>query len=145
MNDLSNRVNTLIATVSELVALMDQESTYLRAMRAREIGKLQERKTHLAAAYESSAKALKSDREALETVDPILRQELSDVLERLGQVVQENEAALRAVTKANERLMNAIVQSVRAQKSQQSGYTAIGATAGGQRAAPVSLQIDQTF
>ena len=145
MTDLSNRVNTLIATVSELVALMDQESNCLRAMRAREISGLQDRKTHLAAAYEASASALKSDREALETVDPILRQELSDVLERLGEVVRENEAALRAVTKANEKLMTAIVQSVRAEKTQQSGYTAIGASAGARLAAPVSVQIDQTF
>ena len=144
MTDLSNRVNTLIATVSELVALMDQESASLRAMRAREIGKLQERKTHLTAAYEASTRALRSDPEALETIDPILRQELTDVLDRLGHVVRENEAALRAVTKANEKLMSAIVESVRTQQAQQSGYTAAGASMA-KLAAPVSVQIDQTF
>ncbi|MGP1396860.1 MAG: hypothetical protein ACTS3R_15235 [Inquilinaceae bacterium] len=143
MSDITTlKIEEMIGVVSRLVEVMSEEVDALRAMRARAISGLQSRKLLLTEDYERLARDLRDDRAALETVDPILRGELTDVMERLQTVVEENETALRAVTAANEKLLQAVVSAVKAKQGLSTGYAAMGGGRAASQAA-ISLQLDE--
>ncbi len=134
----------LIEIVKDLTAVMAQEVMLLRAMQIREFGALQERKNFLVDAYERLSHGLRKDPAFGATLDPLLRQELRELLEDMQSTLSHNEAAIRAARAANERLAKAIVEAVGQKKSEAGGYSSKGQTGTGP-SAPVSVQIDQRF
>src|SRR3546814_3085627 len=59
-------------------------------------------------------------------IDPVLREELTDVMERMHAVMAENEQAINAARSANQRIATAIVNAVQAHQSESAGYSAKG-------------------
>ncbi|MEO3433107.1 hypothetical protein [Inquilinus sp. CAU 1745] len=145
MNASIFQADSLIRTVSHLIEILDQEVQFLRAMQARDIGALQDRKLPLIEEYERQTAAIREDRSILETIDPILRDELRDVTSHLNVLIAENESALRAVTKANEKLLKTVIDTVQQQQTQTSGYGPLMTGSRATVSAPVSVQIDQRF
>lgn len=132
----------LIEVVKDLTAVMAQEVTLLRAMQIREFSGLQERKNFLVDAYERLSLGLRKDPAFGATLDPLLRNELRELLEDMQSTLAHNETAIRAAREANERLAKAIVAAVGQKKAETGGYSAKGQTGKGP-SEPVSVQIDQ--
>src|SRR3546814_18361061 len=55
-------------------------------------------------------------------IDPVLREELTDVMERMHAVMAESEQAINAARSANKRIATAIVNAVQAHQSESAGY-----------------------
>ncbi len=143
MTDTGAQVNQLIGTVGPLVDIINREIDLLRSMRPSDIGALQPRKTALIDGYERQIADLGADPALLQTVDPILRDELRTALAELKAVSAKNEAALKAVTTANERLMKAIVEAVRDRTADVQGYTDAGVAPRPTADSAISVRLDQ--
>ena len=129
--------------MEDLTAVMSREVDLLRAMRVREFGELQDHKMSLVQTYEKQTSPLRSNPAFAELIDPRLREELTDVMERMHDVMNENEHAINAARKANERIATAIVNAVQGQQCESSGYSDNGGVTKQGAQPPVSLQIDQ--
>ncbi|WP_299616730.1 hypothetical protein [Pelagibius sp.] len=133
----------IISLVEDLTAVMSREVDLLRAMRVREFGELQDHKLSLVQSYEKQTSPLRSNPAFAELIDPLLREELTDVMERMHGVMNENEMAINAARKANERIATAIVNAVQGQQSESSGYSERGSLNRQAAQPPVSVQLDQ--
>jgi flagellar biosynthesis/type III secretory pathway chaperone len=140
----AEELRQVIHIVEDLTAVMSREVELLRAMRVRDFGELQDHKLGLVQAYEKQTEHLRLNPAFVQALDPLVREELTDVMERMHAVMHENEQAINAARSANERVATAIVNAVQEHKAESSGYSAQG-KAGGKSPArpPVSLQIDQ--
>ncbi|WP_299380697.1 hypothetical protein [uncultured Kiloniella sp.] len=123
-------VHSVIATVKGLVSVMSREIDLLRAMKIKEMSELQEQKLVLVNAYEQGSSQLKKDPSFMQHLDPLLKEELRDVIQLLNTTVTENETALLAAKTSNERLMQAVVEAVQEQKIKSStSYSQTGVLA----------------
>ena len=133
----------VIQIVEDLTAVMSREVELLRAMRVRDFGELQDHKLGLVQAYEKHTQDLRANPAFAEAIDPLLREELTDVMERMHEVMSENEMAINAARTANQRVATAIVKAVEEQQSETSGYSKGGNANKTAAKPPVSIQIDQ--
>ncbi|MCZ4280500.1 hypothetical protein O4H49_06910 [Kiloniella laminariae] len=113
-------VHSVIETVKGLIAVMSREIELLRAMQIQEMSQLQKEKLDLVNSYEQSTAQLRSNPSFMQHLDPLLKEELRDVIKQMNHMVKENEIALLAAKASNERLMQAIVTAVKQQKQQDS-------------------------
>ncbi|KKJ76507.1 hypothetical protein WH95_11855 [Kiloniella litopenaei] len=129
-NTPETTVHSVIATVKGLVSVMSREIELLRAMKIKEMSQLQEQKLVLVNAYEQGSSQLKKDPSFMQHLDPLLKEELRDVIQLLNTTVSENETALLAAKTSNERLMQAVVEAVQEQKVKSStSYSQAGVLA----------------
>lgn len=135
----------VIHIVEDLTALMSREVELLRAMRVCDFGELQDHKLDLVQSYEKRTETLRRNPAFVEAIDPLLRDELRDVMERMHEVMSENEMAINAARTANQRVATAIVKAVEEQQSESAGYSNRGSASGTAGTPPVSVQIDQHF
>ena len=133
----------VIQLVEDLTAVMSREVELLRAMRVRDFGELQDHKLALVQSYEKQTESLRSNPAFAELIDPRLRDELTDVMERMHAVMSENETAINAARAANQRIATAIVNAVQSYQSEASGYSNKGGASRKTSQPPVSVQIDQ--
>lgn len=133
----------IIQLVEDLTAVMSREVELLRAMRVRDFGELQDHKLSLVQSYEKQTAPLRSNPAFAQLIDPRLREELTDVMERMHAVMSENEHAINAARTANQRIATAIVNAVQTQQSEGSGYSSHGGVNQSAAIPPVSVQIDQ--
>ena len=133
----------IIQLVEDLTAVMSREVELLRAMRVRDFGELQDHKLALVQSYEKQTAPLRSNPAFAQLIDPRLREELTDVMERMHAVMSENEVAINAARSANQRIATAIVNAVQGQQAESSGYSKSGNANQPTAAPPVSIQIDQ--
>src|SRR3546814_19397865 len=105
---------------------MGREVELLRAMRGRDFGELRDHKLGLVQAYEKQTEHLRANPAFAAAIDPVLREELTDVMERMHAVMAENEQAINAARSANQRIATAIVHAVQAHQSESAGYSAKG-------------------
>jgi len=144
-NTQETTVHSVIATVKGLVSVMSREIELLRAMKIKEMSQLQEQKLVLVNAYEQGSSQLKKDPSFMQHLDPLLKEELRDVIQLLNTTVTENETALLAAKTSNERLMQAVVEAVQEQQAKsstsysQAGVLAAQKAQSTQTAAPVHL------
>lgn len=103
--------SALIESVENLTALIEQETSLLRAMKIQEMNFLQEEKMSLINSYEMEMRSLQSRPGFLESLDSGLRAELREALGELNTTLKENEGALLASKTANERLMKAVAMA----------------------------------
>lgn len=139
----AQELRQIIHIVEDLTAVMSREVELLRAMRVRDFGELQDHKLGLVQAYEKHTEHLRANPAFVEALDPVVRSELTDVMERMHAVMSENELAINAARAANQRVATAIVNAVHEQASGSAGYSSQGRTAKCSARPPVSVQIDQ--
>jgi flagellar biosynthesis/type III secretory pathway chaperone len=139
----AEELRQVIDIVEDLTAVMSREVELLRAMRVRDFGELQDHKLGLVQAYEKQTEHLRHNPAFAAAIDPVLRAELTDVMERMHAVMSENEQAISAARSANQRVATAIVNAVQEQKSESAGYSAKGSSGKAGARPPVSVQIDQ--
>src|SRR3546814_18243645 len=95
---------------------MGREVELLRAMRGRDFGELRDHKLGLVQAYEKQTEHLRANPAFAAAIDPVLREELTDVMERMHAVMAENEQAINAARSANQRIATAILNAVRSEE-----------------------------
>lgn len=139
----AEELRQIIHIVEDLTTVMSREVELLRAMRVRDFGELQDHKLGLVQSYEKQTEHLRHNPAFLAAIDPGLREELKDVMERMHAVMSENEQAISAARDANERVATAIVNAVQEHKTESAGYSDRGAAGKKVARQPVSVQVDQ--
>src|SRR5690606_30580510 len=139
----AQELRQIIHIVEDLTAVMSREVELLRAMRVRDFGELQDHKLGLVQSYEKHTEHLRANPAFIQALDPVVRAELADVMERMHAVMNENEQAISAARAANQRVATAIVNAVQDYSAGSSGYSAQGRAAKSSARPPVSVQIDQ--
>lgn len=139
----AEELRQVIHIVEDLTAVMSREVELLRAMRVRDFGELQDHKLGLVQAYEKQTEHLRANPAFADAIDPVLREELTDVMERMHEVMSENETAINAARSANQRVATAIVHAVQDQQSEAGGYSNKGDANKSAAKPPVSVQVDQ--
>ena len=139
----SAELRNIIQLVEDLTAIMSREVELLRAMRVRDFGELQDHKLSLVQSYEKQTASLRKNPAFAELIDPRLREELTDVMERMHSVMSENEHAINAARAANQRIATAIVNAVQGHQNENSGYSNSGRMSQSATLPPVSVQVDQ--
>src|SRR3546814_4753840 len=86
----AEELRQVIHIVEDLTAVMSREVELLRAMRVRDFGELQDHKLGLVQTYEKHTEHLRRHPAFVEAIDPVLRAELTDVMERMHAVMSEN-------------------------------------------------------
>lgn len=143
MTSERNQIGLLIDLTGRLTAIMSQEIELLRAMRASDIGALQEEKVKLATAYASVFQAVRKTPSVVKNAAPQLREALKQATARLKATLDDNLLAVQAAKDVNERLIRAISDAVTQTRAAAPVYTATGSTAPVAAAAgSVSLAID---
>lgn len=136
----------LIELARDLTSVLDREIHLLRKLEVNSIKELSDQKAQLTEEYRGHVRALRENPGFSETLEPRLRDELADVIERLNETAQANETALKAAMDAHDRVFRAIASAVEAQQREASGYAATGAHSGGTSGgAPVSLRINESL
>jgi flagellar biosynthesis/type III secretory pathway chaperone len=139
----AQELRQIIHIVEDLTAVMSREVELLRAMRVRDFGELQDHKLDLVQSYEKHTEHLRANPAFADAIDPVVRTELTDVMERMHAVMSENEQAINAARAANQRVATAIVNAVQEHNTEGAGYSAQGRAAKTGAKPPVSVQIDQ--
>jgi len=141
----AEELRQVIHIVQDLTSVMSREVELLRAMRVRDFGELQDHKLGLVEAYEKQTEGMRANPAFADALDPVLRDELTDVMERMHEVMSENEQAINAARTANQRVATAIVKAVQEHQGEGSGYSSKGGVTRTAAKPPVSVQIDQRF
>ena len=102
---------------------MSQEVELLKAMRLRDFGELQTRKTALAESYEEQSAEFRKIPGFAATLEPRLREELKDAVSRMHEVMKVNETAIKAARTVNEKLARVILDAVHEQRNSAQGYS----------------------
>lgn len=146
--DPTNRVNDLIVITGRLADLLERENDALRNRRNKELNEILDEKVTLGRVYESRIIGLTEAADALDQVDPELRERLRGVGEKVNGLIEENAKLLKIAIEANRRVVNLIAEAVKASVPSAGTYSPTGAaTAKGHRAAPrnVAISVDRTL
>jgi hypothetical protein len=139
----SSRVAELLAITSRLIACLQQEVEFIRALRPDDVKQIQVEKAALADTYRAFVLAMKEPGPEAEALNGALRDELEEATERVQAALSENLRALRAMRDVNERVMRAIVSALDEKRNNVTGYDAKGALRKGRRTAtaePAAVQ-----
>lgn len=133
----------LIETTERLVDVLDRETRLLRAMKLSEAASVQLEKATLAEAYERCIRDLQAeDGAAARALTPAQRSALKQAGERLASASVDNERALRSARSVNERVLAAIVDAAREQRTATHAYGTKGFAAPSGKTA-LSLSVDR--
>ncbi len=145
--DPTNRVNDLIVITGRLADLLERENDALRNRRNGELNNILDEKVTLGRVYESRIMGLTENEDALNDVDPELRERLRGIGEKVNGLIEENASLLRIAIEANRRVVNLIAEAVKASVPSAGTYSQAGTTAPLHRAAPrnVALSLDRTL
>lgn len=146
--DPTNRVNDLIVITGRLADLLERENDALRNRRNQELTEILDEKVTLGRVYESRIMGLTEEEDALESVDPELRERLRGVGEKVNGLIEENAKLLKVAIEANRRVVNLIAEAVKASVPSAGTYSPTGATGtDDHRAAPknVAISVDHTL
>jgi hypothetical protein len=109
---------SLVQTAEHLTAMIERETEVLRSPEPGSIASLQEEKSRLAALWTEGLTRLGS----VEALSETERKTLGAAARRLDDALLRNERILRAVTIATDRVISAIADAVRDQRSCGVGY-----------------------
>ena len=116
-------IAALIATTERLADVLHQETTLLRTMNLRAAAEVQLEKATLAETYERCVRALQAGGGTVAaTMSPRNKMMLRATVERLAEESVNNERALRAAREVNERVLAAIVEAAREQRTATHSY-----------------------
>ncbi len=137
----AQNADNLIHMTDRLSQLMEQEVELLRSRRASDIRALQSDKESLAAVYQRVINDLEQNPDALEGIDDLRRQRLSQAVTRLQNAATGNAIALRSSIEANHQMMEAIAAAIREQSTADAPYMANGRIANGGGPAKQNLSV----
>ncbi|HEX9702051.1 MAG TPA: flagellar export chaperone FlgN [Rhodospirillales bacterium] len=146
--DLTNRVNDLIAITGRLAVVLERENDALRNHRNKELNEILEEKVTLGRVYESRMMGLSENADALNQVDPGLREQLRAIGEKVNGLIEDNAKLLKVAIEVNRRVVNMIAEAVKASVPSAGTYSPTGAAkAEGPRTAPrnVAISLDRTL
>lgn len=135
----------LVAVSRELVDVLDQESARLETMDTEAIADLAPRKAVLSENYERLLHGLRAAGQALGALPGNVRDGARIAAERLNQAAKRNEIALKAVARANERLLRTVVRALEDRTPRTSGYDALGNMPRGVGPEPMSVRFNTTL
>jgi RNase H-fold protein (predicted Holliday junction resolvase) len=120
------RIETLIALIDELIAVVSAENLELAqglpASRSKQIA----RKTELAEAFEKWVKEISAQKISVQTSDERLRSIFAERLQQLQAAMDENIVGLRAAIAASKRRIDAVMSVIREQVADRNPYTSSG-------------------
>lgn len=134
---------SLIETTERLADVLQRETALLRAMKLSDAAAVQLEKATLAEVYERSIREMqKQNGQLTQTVPATQLGALRKAGERLASAAMDNERALRAARAVNERVLAAIVDAAREQRTATHAYGTRGFSAGSGGGA-LSLTVDR--
>lgn len=133
---------SLIETTERLADVLQRETTLLRGMKLADAAAVQVEKATLAEIYERCVRDLQSGTGSIsQTLPGQQRSALQQAGEKLASASIDNERALRAAHTVNERVLAAIVDAAREQRTATHAYGAKGAN--GTSTSTLSLAVDR--
>ena len=118
------QATAMLDLMLRLADLLAHETKLVRAGRVANIAPLQEEKLRQSARYQKAIKELEASGAKIVALPAPLRAQIVAASNRLAAAVSENERALRVGRAATRRLLDMVVESVRAQVKPLSRYTA---------------------
>lgn len=125
---MGGEATDMLDLMLRLADLLAHETELLRAGRVRDIAGLQIEKLRLTTQYDRSIKALAAAGMTVQSLPPPLRAQIVAAGTRLTQMIAENERALRIGGAATRRILDMVVESVRAKRATVTRYTSRLAT-----------------
>ncbi len=122
----TGRINDLIEITERLEALLMKENKALSDKDAREATRYLEEKNNLSRIYESRIKGIMDNAPALAGVNPVLRQKLRELGEKVNLMIRENARLLKITIEANRRVVEMVAEAVKSQQPGPGIYSAKG-------------------
>ena len=135
-------VGDIITMTARLAQVLANEADLLQEMKMKEISELQDEKMKLTTALEKQKQVVRGQPEILASVTQEERQELGRVVELFNVVLNENHRKLQTARAVNQRVVQAITETVR-EKSGNPIYTMSGITQA-HRNTGISVTLNQT-
>ncbi len=146
--DINNRVNDIIVITTRLIELLEKENDALRNQRTAEVHELLDEKTTLSRVYETRFTGLMERQNALDEVEPDLRQKLGEIGETINALIEDNSRLLKVAIEANRRVVELVAEAVRDTSASAGTYGADGATGNDRGLAAANgaaFSLDQTL
>jgi hypothetical protein len=146
MSDVKKPLDALLDTMDRLTLMLEGENANLKAHHPETIERSIEEKLSLGRTFERQMQQLGSFSNALASLPPEEKQEITARAERFRAAVTANETALQAAQRTAERVITHIVEAVRKQSSARQAHYSRPTMARPRRmATPISVSINQTF
>jgi flagellar biosynthesis/type III secretory pathway chaperone len=147
MSNPAARLNELVTVVDRLEQVLAKETEMLDSLQTGELTPVIEEKQRLSEAYQRIHEELTDDPSPLSILTEAQKEGLRDLLSRFRNTTRENERALGAAKHVSERVIEAVVDSVKKHNSRNSGYTSQGARGfnGGRDPGIVPVAIDRNI
>ena len=134
----------VIHLTARLAQVLAQEADSMKAMKLKDVEKLQQEKLFLTAALEAQKKRLRNTPRFSETIPSQDRKDLEDVINVFNGVLQENARQLELAKRVNETIVTAITSTVR-DAARSSVYNHRGVPGGMLRADNLSITLNKTI
>lgn len=138
-------LSDLVGIAKELTEVLETESGHLEAMDSRSMQELAPRKAVLSESYERLLLGLKSQAEGIAILPDAIREGARRASEKLMEATKRNELALKAMAKANERLVRTVVRAMEDRNPRTTGYDQMGNRPHQPVQAPMSVRFNETL
>jgi aminopeptidase N len=115
--DTMDRVADLMVTIEQFSELLDEETAAIRAVNAKGVATLKDRKEFLALHYTRQMQALFNQRQELETLDAGVKSMLGAAWAEFTAKRNDNIQALQVAMRATRQVVDIIVEAIREVKS----------------------------
>lgn len=106
-------IQHFVESMTQLMALMRQETELVRNKQYDQVEKIQRHKVKLSQAFEAHQRAITENLSAVETLSTEERSELRSLYQVFRETLSENMLALKAAQDATDKMVNLIISSVR--------------------------------
>ena len=111
--DARELLQHFVESMSQLMALMRQETDLVREKEYDQVERIQRHKVKLTQAFETHQTAIRQDLGVVETLSDEERAELRSLYQAFREALSENMLALKAAQDATEKMVNMIIGGVR--------------------------------
>ena len=106
-------IQHFVESMTQLMALMRQETELVRNKKYDQVEKIQRHKAKLSQAFEAHQRAIKNNLSVVETLSTEERSELRSLYQVFRETLSENMLALKAAQDATNKMVNLIISGVR--------------------------------
>lgn len=106
-------IQHFVESMTQLMALMRQETDLVRNKKYDQVEKIQRHKVKLSQAFETHQNAIQKNLSAVETLSSEERSELRSLYQMFRETLSENMLALKAAQDATDKMVNLIISGVR--------------------------------
>jgi len=146
--DINNRVNDIIVITGRLGELLEKENDALRNHRTSEVHELLDEKTALSRVYETRFTGLLEQKDAIDEIEPDLREQLSKIGFKIKALIEDNSRLLKIAIEANRQVVELVAEAVRETSASAGTYGSNGIIEidrGLAAANGATLNLDQTL